>query len=96
MNGLCLCFIFETPKQKLFIGTFVGNKLSVDKTEKKTPDGVYMEYITVVAVKCCFCKLSRDAGLEALSFSSVTSLYSLRLAAIPTVTGCCVSVKVEG
>ena len=92
MNGLCLCFIFETPKQKLFIGTFVGNKLSVDKTERKTPDGVYMEYITVVAVKCCFCKLSRDA----LSFSPVTSLYSLRLAAIPTVTGCCVSVKVEG
>ena len=43
MNGLCLCFIFETPKQKLFLGIFVGNKLSMGKTENKTPDGVYME-----------------------------------------------------
>ena len=94
MNGLCLRFIFETPKQKLFLGTIVGKKLSVDKTEKKTPDGVYIEYIIVVAVKCCFYKFSRDAGMEALSFSPVTSLYSLRLAA--TVTGRCVSVKVEG
>ena len=52
MNGLCLCFIFEIPKQNLFLGTFVGNKLSVDKTENKTPDEVHMEYIIVVAVKC--------------------------------------------
>ena len=96
MNGLCLCFIFETPKQKFLLGTFVGNKLSVDKTQKKTPDEVYMEYIIVVAVKCYFFKLSRDAGLGALSFSPVTSFNSLRLAAIPTVTGRCVSVKVEG
>ena len=55
-----------------------------------------MEYIIVVAVKCYFCKLSRDAGLGALSFSPVTSFNSIRLAEIPTVTGRCVSVKVEG
>ena len=52
MNGLCLYFTFETPKQKLFIGTFVGKKLPMNKTENKTPDGVYMEYLISLKFYC--------------------------------------------
>ena len=38
-------FVFEIRAQKLFIGTFAGNKLSVDKTGNKD---VYAGYIIVV------------------------------------------------
>lgn len=41
-------FVFEIRAQKLFIGTFAGNKLSVDKTGNKTSEDVYAGYIIVV------------------------------------------------
>ena len=41
-------FVFEMRGQKLFIGTFAGNKLSVDKTGNKTSEDVYAGYIIVV------------------------------------------------